>query len=101
MNKFNKEDIVELIYSGKGCIFEDLNIKNVDILDNGKGRWNSYHTLIIQDLTTNTYYSYEYEIGLTEYQDYRSYDEDPDILELTEVTPVEKIITTIEWKEVK
>lgn len=35
----------------------------------GSGRWNSYHRIVLQDVSSKKFYAADYELGLTEYQE--------------------------------
>lgn len=66
--------------------------------ENGSGRWQSRHRLIVKDNLEDMYYATDYQQGLTESQD-----ESP--FEFTKanwkkVVPVRKIIEIIEYKEI-
>ena len=91
----------ELLFEGSFDFtnnYDNPRFVKVTEINDGSGRWKSYHRLIIKDILEEIYYATDYQQGLTESQD-----ESP--FEFTEanwkeVVPVRKIIETIEYKEI-
>jgi hypothetical protein len=68
-----------------------------DLIDTS--RWSNIHEVVYEDLDTGKFYRSVYSVGATECQDERAYENDGDMIELTEVVPVKTV--TIVYEEVK
>jgi len=80
--KFKKEDLQEMVCEDS---LELTHIKD-KIID--AGRWSIHHSVVFQ--YENRYFRTVYSVGATEYQDERPFQEDPDLIECTEVVRVER-----------
>ncbi|AFN39214.1 hypothetical protein F485_gp206 [Aeromonas phage CC2] len=66
-----------------------------EVLDNevtGSGRWSEYHTMVFRMIGDDRCWAVNYSVGLTEMQDERPFENEPDMVEVFEVKPVEKVI---------
>ena len=73
--------------------FTGINLELVqeDLIDTT--RWSHVHERIYKDLNTGKFYSTSYSSGATECQDERPYEYDGDVIEFTEVEPVQVTVT--------
>lgn len=78
----------------------EIDVQILDTVDNGSGRWESYHSVIFIAPDDNLTYSVDYSRGLTENQ-HRYPWEDYNEVEITQVTPEKRVITVTDWKPVK
>ena len=74
---------------------EDLELIQDELVETS--RWSEIHVIVFK--IGDHYYDSSYSSGLTEYQDERPYEYDPDEIECREVMPVEKTITVYVKKE--
>lgn len=68
-----------------------------EVLDNevtGSGRWSEYHTMVFRMANDDKIYAVDYSCGLTEMQDERPFEYEPDMVEVYEVKAVEKTVIT-------
>jgi hypothetical protein len=68
----------------------------VEVIEGDEGRWSRFMSVITRHIPTDTYYQWEYQSGLTEYQEDELWDDKP-----VQVEPSTKTITVTEWKPVK
>lgn len=85
----------ELTFKGDVVTLSEGDFKTVERFSVGEGRWVTYENVVTL-LPDGRYVRWSFENGLTEYQDDSGPAEygEP---EITVVTPVEKVITTVEW----
>lgn len=90
-----KSDILKDIHYGQGTLGR---WKWVDEEEGDSGRWSIHMTTVLQDVGTNKFWAYNWQAGLTEYQenDYPWYGVEE--VELFEVVSVE--VTVKEWRTV-
>lgn len=89
---FNKEDLSELLWRAKPVI----NDKPVEIVVNeivDTSRWSIHYTLVFS--YDGKFYQTQYSRGATESQDESPFEYDADMIECSEVVPVE--VTKIEY----
>lgn len=87
-----KEALLELAYQGE--YFEhgyELEVVRTRISD--QSRWSIFHEMIIHDVTTGRYYSTEYSVGATEAQDESPYEDEPEMVDVTEAFEVKQIVS--------
>ena len=87
-----KEALLELAYQGE--YYEsgyELEVVRTRVLD--KSRWSIFHEMIIHDVTTGRYYSTGYSEGATEAQDESPYEDEPEMVYVTEVFEVKQIVS--------
>lgn len=86
--EFKKEFLRAVIY-GDG---NEAKIVEDNIIDST--RWSIVHRVVF--VLDGKYYQTKYSRGATEYQDERPFEYDGDLIEVTEVVPVQKLITVYE-----
>jgi hypothetical protein len=94
----SKLDVIdgELLYEG-GYTEGPYHLKHVTVTDEGSGRWESYHLLVVKDAADNLWGA-EFSRGLTENQDVQPFEDDDEV----EFKPVEaKTVTTVTYEFVK
>ena len=102
IHDLNEEECRELIYYQKAGFHEnDIEFKNpffvqVEIKDNGNGRWESYHSIIVKDTRNSKLYMCNYSEGLTENQDSGPFDNE--LPEWHEVKKVTKLVEVYEYE---
>lgn len=103
MTKVTRKIDRDTLYNTWGIPWEpndEIGAAVVETIDNGSGRWESYHTVIFIAPDDGLVYSADYSQGLTEYQDQRPW-EDDDTVTITQVTNVPKTITINNWVPVE
>jgi hypothetical protein len=83
----------ELAYTGTGRTIDGYEV--VENRHTGERRWVSEHELVIR--TGGNLYRAYYELGLTEYQDTRPFEDDGPLITFNEVTRV--AVEHFEYKE--
>jgi len=97
MNKsFKKTDLQDLLF-GDVDSEDPTCLKLIEETLDDTDRWTSQHTMVFQD--GDKCYETYFSKGLTEMQDERPFEYEPDEIECIEVHEVE--VTTIVWKKVK
>lgn len=89
------EDLIALLEEDNYCLYEKGDISDgFEVVDSWEGderRWVITECLVIKT-PSGKYYQFSWDRGKTEYQE-----NDYDWSQYEEVTPVEKIVTTVEW----
>lgn len=86
---FDKQNLINLIYGDHNS---DYTLVYDNIIDTT--RWSEIHEIVFSYF--NKYYMTTYSTGLTEYQNERPFEDDPDEIYCDEVFPREKIVTVYE-----
>lgn len=76
-------------YNAGGIYVETVKDEIVDT-----SRWSIHHEIIFRDINEDKYYSVSYSKGATEMQEESPFDDEPDDVEVSEVTPIKQIVTT-------
>ena len=87
-----KEALLELVYNGE--YYEhgyELEVVRARIAD--QSRWSIFYEMIIYDVTDDRYYSTEYSTGATEAQDESPYEDEPEMVDVTEAFEVKQIVS--------
>lgn len=103
MSKVTRKIPRDLLYNDWGIPWEpndEIGAAVVDTIDNGSGRWESYHTVIFIAPDDGFVYSADYTQGLTEYQDQRPW-EDETTVTITRVANAPKTIVINNWVPVE
>lgn len=88
--KLSKQEAQELVCDNlKG--FKEISDEIVDTR-----RWSVTHNYICQHVESGKFYEVEFSCGATEQQDEQPFEFDEEPIWLTEVVPVEKIVTVYE-----
>jgi hypothetical protein len=90
MPKFKKEALLEMLDGEKETL-----LKVSDTIT-GKSRWSLNHELLFQETSTGRFFIVCYSEGATEQQDESPFEYDGEDIEVTEVRPVEKMVTVYE-----
>lgn len=92
MNKaFKKEDLVKLVFDGEAsglAVAEDRLT--------GHSRWSLHHRLVFKELVTDTCYCIGYSTGATEQQHESPFQDEDDLIECEQVSPVVHAVTVYE-----
>lgn len=89
--KFDKEILQELVYGD----FDGYKVIEHKMIDHS--RWSLIYKMIFQ--FEDKFYRTTYQCGATEQQDESPYEYEDDMIECTEVIPVEKTIIVYETKK--
>lgn len=93
-------DVAESLYDySEGDILDGF--RYVGDQDEGNGRWEAHHLMVLQHLESGNFYAIEYSIGLTENQD-STFPWRPDWKARPETVTAfrvyQKMVTTMEYK---
>lgn len=94
--KLSREVAKEFIYSKTSP--DALGLEREAIVDEGSGRWESHHSLILKD-SAGRFWAASYSQGLTESQDSYPFEDDGDEIEFVQVEKVP--VPAYEYRDVK
>ncbi len=91
--KFKKEDLQNLVWDDHdGTDFKVVVDEQTD-----SGRWESYHDLVFKYHANGNYYRTHYSQGLTESQDSRPFEYEPDEIECQKVFKEVKMVEVVNY----
>ena len=91
--KFPKGDLQSLVFSDAIDYLEAVKDTH-----EGSSRWFEHRAIVFKDIRTGKLYCAGYDVGLTESQEYRPFEDEGDEVECQEVEAVE--VTTVTYKTV-